>query len=192
MARIIITENATLDGVVQDPMGEEGFGFGGWGARLGDNDRKEWARVLLDEALGTEALLLGRKSEEWFAARWESRSGAWADRLNSMPKFVVSATRSEPRWSNSTVLGSDVLTEVSKLKEELAGDIVVYASAQLGHTLFEHDHVDEVRLIIYPVVAGAGVRVFGESGEQKPLRLVDARALGDSLAFLTYQVVRDA
>ena len=154
MGKIIISENVSLDGVVQDPTGEEGFRHGGWVGRVGDQGREEAAKVLLDEALGTEALLLGRRSDEWFAARWLSRSGAWADRLNSLPKYVVSSTLQEPKWSNSTILKGDVVSEVSKLKQELDGDIVVYASYQLGRTLIEHDLVDELRLFVFPVVLG--------------------------------------
>src|SRR6202011_5914103 len=145
-----------------------------------------------EEALGTEALLLGRRSDEWFAARWLSKSGEGADRLNSLPKYVVSSTLQEPKWSNSTVLKGDVVSEVSKLKQELDGDIVVYASYQLGRTLIEHDLVDELRLVVFPVVLGAGERLFGETSDRKPLRLVDARTIGDSLAFLTYEMVREA
>jgi dihydrofolate reductase len=192
MGKIIISENVSLDGVVQDPTGEEGFRLGGWFVQFGDKDREEWAKIELDEALCTEALLLGRRSDEWFAARWLSRSGEWADRLNSMPKYVVSSTLEEPRWNNSTVLKGDVVNEVSKLKQELDGDIAVYASTQLAHTLIEHDLVDEVRLMIYPVVLGAGERLFSEISDKKPMRLVHAQTVGDSLAFLTYKLVRDA
>ncbi len=192
MGKIVISTNASLDGVVQDPDGKEGFRLGGWFGQFGGNDLEEWARVLLGEALGTEALLLGRRSDEWFAARWLSRTGEWADRLNSLPKYVVSATLEEPRWSNSTVLTGDVVSEVSKLKQELAGDIVVYASYQLGRTLIEHDLVNELRLMVFPVVLGAGERLFGETSDQKPLRLVNTRTIGDGLVFLTYQPVRDA
>ena len=192
MGKIVISENVSLDGVVQDPTGEEGLGFGNWTGQIGDKDREAWVKVLLDEALGTEALLLGRRSDAWFAARWLSRSGEWADRLNSLPKYVVSSTLEEPRWSNSTVLTGDVVNEVSKLKQELEGDIVVYASTRLVHTLIEHDLVDELRLMIYPVVLGAGERLFGAPSVTKPMRLVDTRTVGDSLALLTYQPVRDA
>lgn len=157
----------------------------------GGKDGEAWAKLELDEALGAEALLLGRRSDEWFAARWLSRSGEWADRLNSLPKYVVSSTLQEPKWSNSTVLKGEVVNEVSKLKQELDGDIVVYASTQLVHTLMEHDLVDELRLTMYPVVLGAGERLFGETSDKKPMRLVDIRTVGDGLAFLTYQPVRD-
>ena len=192
MGRIIVSENVSLDGVVQDPTGEEGFSLGGWFGQFGDQDRGEWAKAELDEALGAEALLLGRRSDAWFAARWLSRSGAWADRLNRMPKYVVSSTLKEPRWRNSTVLNGDVVAEVAKLKQELAGDIVVYASIQLVHTLIAHDLADELRLMIYPVVLGAGERLFDATSGSKPLRLLETRAVGDNLAFLTYQLVRDA
>ena len=192
MGKIVISKNVSLDGVVQDPDGEEGFRHGGWFGRFGGKDLEEWAKIEFDEALRAEALLLGRRSDEWFAARWLSRSGEWADRLNGLPKYVVSSTLERPRWSNATVLEGDVVDEVSKLKQELDGEIVVYASYQLGRTLIEHDLVDELRLFVFPVVLGAGERLFGETSDKKPMRLVDARTVGDGLAFLTYEVVRDA
>ena len=192
MGKIVISTNVSFDGVVQDPDGLEGFRLGGWFGQFGGKDLEEWAKVEFEEALGTEALLLGRRSDEWFAARWLSKTGAWADRLNSLPKYVVSSTLQEPRWSNSTVLRGDVVSEVSKLKQELAGDIVVYASYQLGRTLIEHDLVDELRLFVYPVVLGAGERLFGETSDKKPMRLVDAKTIGDGLVVLTYTFVRDA
>ena len=192
MGKIVISTNVSFDGVVQDPDGLEGWGLGGWFGQFGGKDLEEWAKVEFEEALGTEALLLGRRSDEWFAARWLPKSGEWADRLNGLPKYVVSSTLQEPKWSNSTVLTGDVVSEVSKLKRELAGDIVVYASYQLGRTLIEHDLVDELRLFVFPVVLGAGERLFGETSDKKPIRLVDSRTVGDSLAFLTYEVVRAA
>ena len=192
MGKIVISTNVSLDGVVQDPDGQEGFRLGGWFGQFGGKDLEAWAKVALDEALGTEALLLGRRSDEWFATRWSSRPGEWADRLNSLPKYVVSSTLEDPKWTNATVLQGDVVTEVSKLKQELDGDIVVYASYQLGHTLMEHDLVDELRLVVFPVVLGAGERLFGETSDKKPMRLVDTQTIGDGLAFLTYEVVRDA
>jgi dihydrofolate reductase len=192
MGKIIVTTNATLDGIVQDPDGAEGFGRGGWFGQFGAKDLEEWAKVETAEALGAAALLLGRRSDEWFAARWASRSGEWADKLNSMPKYVVSATLEQPRWSNSTVLPGEVVKEVSKLKHELAGDILVYASYQLVHALMEHDLVDELRLMVFPVVLGAGQRLYGETSDKKAMRLVSARTVGDGIAFLTYEFVRDA
>jgi dihydrofolate reductase len=192
MGKIVISENVSVDGVVQDPTGEEGFRRGGWVGQIGDKDREAWAKAMLGEALGARALLLGRRSDEWFAARWASRSGEWADRLNSMPKYVVSSAIEEPRWSNSMVLSGDVVDEVSKLKQDLDGDILVYASIQLAHTLMEHDLVDELRLMIYPVALGAGERLFGKISDTMPMRLVHAGTVGDGLAFLSYEFVRDA
>jgi dihydrofolate reductase len=193
MGKIVISTNVSLDGVVQDPDGAEGFRLGGWFGQFGGKDLEQWASVSLGEALGTEALLLGRRSDEWFATRWASRTGEWADRLNSLPKYVVSATLEDPGWSNSTVLpGDDMVAEVSKLKQELAGEIVVYASYQLGRTLIEHDLVDELRLVVFPVVLGAGQRLFGETSDQKPMRLVDTKTIGDGLVFLTYEFVPEA
>src|SRR5471032_2452132 len=141
MGKIVISgpQNVSLDGVVQDPDGEEGFKQGGWFGQFGGKDLEAWAKVSLEEALGTEALLLGRRSDEWFATRWLSRSGEWADRLNRLPKYVVSSTIEEARWSNATVLKGDVVDEVTMLKHELEGEIVVYASYQLGRALLEHD-----------------------------------------------------
>ena len=147
--------------------------------------------MALDEALGAEALLLGRRTYEFFAARWPSRSGPLAERLNSLPKYVVSSTLEAPVWNNTTVLKGDVIDEVSKLKQQIDGEIVVAASFQLWHTLLQHDLVDELRLMIYPVVLGAGERVFGETSDKKPMRLVSIRSV-DDLALLTYETVRDA
>ena len=192
MGKIIISENVSLDGVIQDPAGDEGFQRGGWVGRVGDRGREEAAQVLLEEALGTEAMLLGRRSYGFLAARWPSRTGALADRLNSKPKYVVSSTLQDPIWNNTTVLKGNVVNEVSKLKQQLAGDIVVPASFQLVRTLIEHDLADELRLMIYPVVLGAGKRLFGETSDTKPLRLISTRTVGNDLAYLTYQPVRDA
>ena len=192
MGKIIISENVSLDGVIQDPAGDEGFQRGGWVGRVGDRGREEAAQVLLEEALGTEAMLLGRRSYAFLAARWPSRTGALADRLNSKPKYVVSSTLQDPAWNNTTVLKGNVVNEVSKLKQQLAGDIVVPASFQLLRTLIEHDLADELRLMIYPVVLGAGERLFGETSDKKPLRLISTRTVGNDLAYLTYQFVRDA
>ena len=192
MGKIVISTNASIDGVVQDPDGKEGFRLGGWFLQSGGDDLKEWGKVEFEEALETEALLLGRRSDEWFATRWASRTDEWANRLNSLPKYVVSSTLEEPKWTNATVLAGDIVTEVSKLKRELTGDIVVYASYQLGRTLMEHDLVDELRLFVYPVVLGAGERLFGETSDKKPMRLVRAQAVGDGLVFFTYERVRNA
>jgi dihydrofolate reductase len=189
MGKIVMSDNVSLDGVIQDPAGDEGFTRGGWVGRIAA--LPEVAKVALDEALGTEALLLGRRSYEWFGARWPSRSGELADRLNSLPKYVVSSTLEEPNWNNTTVLKGDVVNEVSKLKQELDGEINVPASFQLARTLIEHDLVDELRLKIFPVVLGAGERLFGELRDKKTLRLTDSRTVGDGVAILTYEPVRD-
>jgi dihydrofolate reductase len=194
MGKIVISgpQNISLDGVVQDPTGEEGFRLGGWFVQFGGKDLEEWGKVALDDALRAEAWLLGRRSYEYFRARRRHRWGELADRLNSMPKYVVSSTLVEPDWNNSTILKGDVVTEVSKLKQQLHGEIVVPASYQLGRTLIEHDLADELRLVVFLVVLGAGARLFGETSGIKPMRLIDARIIGSSLAFLTYNFARDA
>jgi dihydrofolate reductase len=191
MGRIVVSENVSLDGVVQDPAGVEGFRLGGWVGRIGSQGREEAAKVAVDEALGAEAFLLGRRTYEFLAARWPSRTGQLADRLNSLPKYVVSSTLEAPTWNNTTVLKGDVIDEVSKLKQETDGEIVVAASFLLWHTLMEHDLVDELRLMIYPVVVGAGERLFGEASDRIPMRLVSTRTV-DDLVLLIYETVRDA
>jgi dihydrofolate reductase len=192
MGKIVITTNMSLDGVIQDPDGQEGFRLGGWFGQFGGSDLEEWAKAETEEALGAQALLLGRRSDEWFATRWQSRGGEWADKLNAMPKYVVSATLTEPRWSNATVLTGDVVDAVAKLKQQVDGEILVYASYQLVHALIEHDLADELRLVIFPVVLGAGEHLFGETSDKKPLRLVNSATIGHGLAFLTYEIIRDA
>ena len=182
-------QNVSLDGVIQDPDGKEGTRLGGWFVQFGGKDLEAWNKVALDEALGAEAWLMGRRSYEFFGARWRPRSGELADRLNNMPKYVVSSTLEHPDWNNSTVLRGDVVTEVSKLKQELDGEIVVPASYQLGRTLMEHDLVDELRLKVFPVVLGDGERLFGKTSDKKPLRLVHTQTVADGIAYLTYQSV---
>jgi dihydrofolate reductase len=192
MGKIVISTNVSLDGVVQDPDGKEGFSRGGWFNQYGGKDLEEWGKIAFAEALDTSALLLGRRSDEWFAARWASRPGEWADRLNSLPKYVVSSTIQDPEWTNVTVLKGSMVDEVTRLKQELDGDIVVYASYQLGRTLMEHDLVDELRLFVFPVAVGSGERLFGQTSGTKPVRLTGSRTIGDGLVFLTYEIVRDA
>src|SRR5215207_2971421 len=184
MGKIVISENVSLDGVIEDPTGAEGLSVGGW---FWETDRGEdGEKFTLDKTLGTEALLLGRRSYEFFAATWPSRSGELADKMNSMPKYVVSSTREDPDWNNSTVLKGDVVDQVSKLRQELDGEIVVPASRQLVRTLIEHDLVDELRLMVHPVVLGDGKRLFGETSDKKSMRPLDTRTIGDGLAYLTY------
>ena len=185
-------QNVSLDGVIQDPDGKEGTRLGGWFVQFGGKDLEAWNKVALDEALGAEAWLMGRRSYEFFGARWRPRSGEPADRLNNMPKFVVSSTLERPDWNNSRVLTGDVVSEVTKLKQELDGEIVVPASYQLGRTLIEHDLVDELRLMIFPVVLGSGERLFGENGGKREMRFVDSKTIGESLVFLTYEFVHEA
>ena len=180
-----MSDNLSLDGVMQDPAGDEGFSRGGWVGLI--KDRPELARLALDEALGSEAMLMGRRTYEWFAARWPSRTGELADRLNGMPKYVVSSTLEHPVWNNSTVLTGDVVDQASRLKREFDGEIVVPASVRVVRTLLEHDLVDELRLKVFPVVLGAGERLFGEAGQKVAMRLVDVRTLDGDTAFLTYR-----
>ena len=184
MGTIVISDNVSLDGVFQDPAGDEGFVRGGWVGLI--KDRPQLARLALDEALGAEAMLMGRRTYDWFSARWPSRSGELANRLNGMPKYVVSSTLVHPDWNNSTVVKGDLLSEVSKLRTAVAGEIVVPASSGIVRTLMKHDLVDELRLKIFPVVLGAGKRLFGESDGKSGLRLVDVRTLDGDTALLTY------
>ncbi|MGO9977295.1 MAG: dihydrofolate reductase family protein [Solirubrobacteraceae bacterium] len=192
MGKIVVSENVSLDGVVQDPTGHEGFRHGGWFGDIGDKDREELSKLTLEEMLRAEALLLGRRSYEFFAARWPSRTGDLADRMNSLAKYIVSSTLEKSDWSNSTVLRGEVVSEVSKLKQELDGEIVVLASFQLVRMLMEHALVDELWLKIFPVALGAGDRLFGETTDKRPMRLLETRTVGDGLAYLTYKPLRDA
>ncbi len=174
-----------MDGVMEDPGGAESFRYGGWTFEIERGD--EGDKFKLDETLSSEALLLGRVTYEGFAAAWPSREGEFADKFNTMPKYVVSSTLEEPEWNNSTVLKGDVAQEVAKLKQEHDGDIVVHGSAQLVQALVEHDLVDELRLMVFPVVLGSGKRLFGETSDKKPLRLVDSKTVGDGVVILIYE-----
>ena len=185
MGRIVVTEFVSLDGVVEDPGGSEDFKYGGWSFEF---DRgAEGDEFKLDETRGSEALLLGRVTYEGFAEAWPSREGEFADKMNSMPKYVVSSTLTQPEWANSTVLeAGDLVEAVSKLKQQADGDVVVHGSVQLAQTLIAHDLVDELRLMVFPVVLGTGKRLFGDPGEKKTLRLVDSKVVGDGVVILTY------
>jgi dihydrofolate reductase len=185
VGRIVVTEFVSLDGVIEDPGGSENFKHGGWSFKISRGD--EGDKFKLDETFASEALLLGRVTYEGFAEAWPSRDGEFADKFNSMPKYVVSSTLEEPEWNNSTVLKGDVAEEVAKLKQERDGDIVVHGSARLVQTLIEHDLVDELRLMVYPVVLGSGKRLFSETSDKKPLRLVDSNVVGDGVAILIYE-----
>jgi dihydrofolate reductase len=188
--KIIVSDNISLDGVMQDPAGDEGFRRGGWVGLI--KDRPDLGKLALEEARGSEAMLMGRRTYEWLAARWPSRSGELADRLNGLPKYVVSSTLKHPDWNNTTVLTGDLLDEVARLKGEVNGDIVVPASVRIVATLIEHDLVDELRLKVFPVVLGAGEHLFGETSGKKAMRLVDVRTLDGDTAFITYERVQDA
>jgi dihydrofolate reductase len=186
MGKIIVTEFVSLDGVIEDPGGAEGFEHGGWSFEF---DRGEDGdKFKLDEALESDALLLGRVTYQGFAEAWPSRDGEFADKFNQMPKYVVSSTVDGSEWSNSTVLGGDVVEEVSKLRQTQDGDIVVHGSARLVQTLIANDLVDELRLMVFPVVLGSGKRLFGETGDRKTLRLADSKTVGDDgVAILIYE-----
>jgi dihydrofolate reductase len=185
MGRIVVTEFVSLDGVMEDPGGSENFAQGGWSFKISRGD--EGDKFKLDEAFASEALLLGRVTYEGFAEAWPSRDGEFADKFNNMPKYVVSSTLDEPEWNNSTVLKGDLAEEVGKLKREHDGDIVVHGSATLVQTLIEHDLVDELRLMVYPVVLGSGKRLFGDTSAGKPLRLVESKVVGDGVSILIYR-----
>jgi dihydrofolate reductase len=213
MGRIVISEFVSLDGIVEDPAGIEGFKHGGWTFEIDRAEEGEdgpvglrqegvlsgallrvpeqVARHVLEETLGAEALLLGRVTFEQFAARWPARDGQFADKYNNMPKYVVSSTLEDPEWNNSKVLKGDLVAEISSLKRELDGDIVVPGSIRLARALIEHNLVDELRLMVYPVLLGSGERLFGELSDKKPLRLVDASTDGDGVVIHTYEPVRD-
>jgi dihydrofolate reductase len=184
MGRIVVTEFASLDGVIEDPGGSEDFKYGGWSFEIDRGD--EGNKFKLDETEASDALLLGRVTYEGFAEAWPSREGEFADKFNNMPKYVVSSTLSEPEWKNSTVLNGDVAAEVEKLKQQYDRDIVVHGSAQLVQYLIEHDLVDELRVMVYPVVLGSGKRLFGETSDKKSLQLADSKVVGDGVIILTY------
>ena len=185
MGRIVVTEFVSLDGVMEDPGGSEEFRHGGWSFEFSRGE--EGDRFKLDEAMGADALLLGRVTYEGFAEAWPSRDGEFADKFNEMPKYVVSSTLENPEWNNSTVLGGDLVEEVSKLRQEIDGDIVVHGSARLAEALLEHDLVDELRLMVFPVVLGSGRRLFGETSDKKALRLSSSMTVGDGVSILTYE-----
>ena len=188
MGQLIITTNMSLDGVVEDPDGHEGSDRGGWFARSGGADLEQWTSLMTKEAHGAAALLLGRRSDEWFATRWATRTGEWADRLNGLPKYVVSTTAERAEWGDATVLPD--AGQVAAVKQEVTGEILLYASYQLGRELLERDLVDELRLFVLPIVAGAGDRLFGTAGSRKPWSLTGARPVGAGLTYLTYRAGR--
>lgn len=191
MGKIVVSQNVTLDGVVEDPSGEEGFKHGGWFTELIGQDWEAWAELELAEAQGADALLLGRRSDDYFATRSSVMSGEWVDTLNRLPKYIVSATIQEAKWTNATVLAGEVVSEVSKLKDRIPGEIVVYGSRPLVHMLLEQDLVDELRLTVFPLIVGAGKRMVGDLSDKRPLRLIRTQTVGKGLAHLTYERVRE-
>jgi dihydrofolate reductase len=185
MGRIVVTEFVSLDGVMEDPGGSESFRHGGWSFEFDRGD--EGDRFKLDETMASDALLLGRVTYEGFAEAWPTRDGEFADRFNTMPKYVVSATLENPEWTNTTVVGGDLGEVVARLKQEHERDIVVHGSQRLVQALLEKDLVDELRLMVFPVVLGTGKRVFGETSDKKPLTLADSKVVGDGVVILVYQ-----
>jgi dihydrofolate reductase len=184
MGRIVVTEFVSLDGVIEDPGGAEDYRHGGWTFEI---DRGEDGdKFKLDETLSSAATLLGRVTYEGFAAAWPSREGEFADKFNQMPKYVVSTTLKDPEWNNSTVISGNVPEEIRRLREEIDGDIVVAGSATLVQTLLENNLVDELRLMVFPVVLGSGKRLFGELEDKKPFQLADSRTVGDGVQILIY------
>ncbi len=184
MARIVVTEFISVDGVVEDPGGSEDFKYGGWAFEFSRGD--EGDKFKLDETMGSDALLLGRVTYEGFADAWPQRDGEFADKFNDMPKYVVSSTLKDPEWTNSTVIDGDLTDAVARLKEEHDGDIVVHGSVQLAQALLENDLVDELRLMVFPVVLGSGKRLWGETSDKKGLKLVDSKVVGDGVAVMVY------
>jgi dihydrofolate reductase len=185
MGRIVVTEFVSVDGVVEDPGGSEDFKYGGWAFDFSRGE--EGDKFKLDETMGSEAMLLGRVTYEGFADAWPSREGEFADKFNNMPKYVVSSTLEDPEWTNTTVLEGDLADAVARLKEQHERDIVVHGSVQLVQALIEQDLVDELRLMVFPVVLGSGKRMFGETSDKKALRLKESQVVGDGVGILVYE-----
>jgi dihydrofolate reductase len=189
LSRIVVSQFVSADGVVEDPVGMEGLGRGAWSDTASRGP--EGTKLKVDEIMQAEAMLFGRKTYDGYAPAWSSRSGEYADRINAIPKYVVSSTLEDPEWSNSTVLKGDPVEAARSVKERHGGDILVQGSIQLTDALLEHDLVDEWRLMVFPVVVGKGKRLFGDPGRAVNLRLSDARSVGEGVGILTYQLVRD-
>jgi dihydrofolate reductase len=185
MGKLVVSTNVSLDGVVQDPDGADGSPAGNWFADHG-GDLAEWRRLGFEETRRADALLLGRRTDAWFASRWTTRQGEWADAMNSLPKYVVSSTGEPAAWTNATVLEGEISAAVGALKAAVDGEILVYGSGQLARALLAHDLVDEVRLFIFPVLLGSGARLFGASDVPQGLRLLSVEAVGEGLVFVRY------
>jgi len=184
MGKIVVTEFVSLDGVMQAPGGED-FKYPGWTFEFDRGD--DGNKFKVDEAMEADALLLGRKTYESFAGAWPEREGEFADKFNEMPKYLVSSTITDPDWNNTTRLEGDVAEAVKKLRDEVDGIIQVPGSKQLVDELMENDLVDQVNLMIFPVVLGTGFRVFGEYSDRKVMRLVDSTTVGDGIVVLIYE-----
>ena len=184
-ARIVVTEFVSLDGVMEDPGGSEDFKYGGWTFEIDRGD--DGNKFKLDEAFEADALLLGRRTFEGFAEAWPEREGEFADKFNNMPKYVVSSTLKDPAWNNTHVLDGDLAEAVNRVKQEVDGNIVVHGSAQLAQALIDNDLVDELRLMVFPVVLGQGKRLYGATSDKKPLKLTESKTVGDGVAILVYQ-----
>ena len=185
MGRIVVTEFVSLDGVMEDPGGSENFRHGGWTFEISRGD--EGDAFKLDETMASEALLLGRRTYEGFADAWPTREGEFADKFNSMPKYVVSSTLEDPSWTNTTVVSGELAGEIARIRDQHDGDVVVHGSAQLAQWLLDNDLVDELRLMVFPVVLGAGKRLFGDTSDKKPLELADSKVVGDGVTILVYR-----
>ena len=184
MGRIVVTEFASLDGVIEDPGGAEDFKHAGWSFEI---DRGEEVNEFkLDELDNSQALLLGRTTYEGFAAAWPEREGDFADRMNGLPKYVVSSTLTDPTWANTTVLDGDAIAAVGKLKEQVDGDILVAGSNQLVHALLGADLVDELRLMVFPLVLGSGKRLYAEQPNSAAFHLAESAVIGDGVLTLVY------
>ncbi len=184
MKKIIVSEFLTLDGVMEDPGGSDHFERGGWAFQFERGPQGD--QFKLDEVMQAGALLLGRKTYEGFATAWPSRTGDFADKMNGMPKYVVSTTLDRAGWNNSTIIKGNVAEEVAKLKAMPGQDILVAGSGRLVHTLMEHDLVDEYRLMVYPVILGKGQRFFEEGNRLQALELAEAKPIGSGIMILVY------
>ncbi len=184
MGRIVVTEFITVDGVMEDPGGSEGTRHGGWALEIPRGDGEQFK---LEETRGSEALLLGRRTYEGFAQAWPGQEGEFADKFNSMPKYVVSSTLTDPSWTNTTVLGGDLAAEVAELRRRHDGEVVVHGSARLARALLAADLVDELRLMVFPLLLGSGKRLFADDGDKQSLRLAESRAVGDGVVILVYR-----
>jgi dihydrofolate reductase len=184
MGRIVVTEFISVDGIVEDPGGSEDFKYGGWAFDFSRGDQGD--QFKLDETMASDALLLGRVTYEGFAEAWPQRDGEFAEKFNNMPKYVVSSTLTAPEWTNSTVVGGDLGEAVERLKGEHDCDIVVHGSVQLARELLDRDLVDELRLMVFPVVLGGGKQLWGETSDKKGLKLVDSKVVGDGVAIMVY------